>query len=335
MFSGILEKLERSSWQGKRVLFVKIGAIGDVVMALPLSRALRAQGAHVTWLVGRLPAPLVREYSEASEIIEVDDLALLAGGLALKLWTALKVFFRLLARSFDLILIGHSDPRYRLLVLGALGRKTFFRQPSSPGDFRHHSYDYVALADATIDPGRFLPRPRKAWTGKGSRIVSFAPGGAKNLLADDFLRRWPLTHYRALAERLLAAGYRVEILGAASDEWVLESFSGLPVQSQIGKLNLLELVETLAEREALITHDSGPLHLGGLAGLPVLGLFGPTKAQWRFPLKNPGHALELTKPLPCQPCYNGKAFAPCKDNQCLSQITPDQVFEALKEITES
>ncbi|MBX3017672.1 MAG: glycosyltransferase family 9 protein [Bdellovibrionaceae bacterium] len=325
---------------GKRVLFVKLGAIGDVIMALPLSRSLARQGVEVTWVCGQSLEPLVRTFSDAQIIETINDRKLFAGNLTAKLTVFVQVFLRFLGRRYDEVLIGHADPRYRLLFKGVRGPVFSFGSHLGgnriPTGTRHHSYEYLKLAtreDSSMapDPKQFMPRPLKVWKGQGSKVIAFAPGGARNLLADDRLRRWPITHYRKLAEELLANGFDVQIFGAPTDAWVMQSFQGLNVKNRIGELDLLGFVGALSEVEALVTHDSGPLHIGGLAGVPVFGLFGPTEGSWRFPIGNRGRILQLAEKLPCQPCYDGKNFAPCSDNRCLSAISPHRVFEEIQQ----
>jgi heptosyltransferase-2 len=325
---------------GRRILFVKLGAIGDVIMALPLSRYLARQGVEVTWVCGQSLEPLVRTFSEAQKIETVNDRKLFAGDLIAKLTVFVQVFLRYLGRSYDEVLVGHADPRYRLLFRGVRGPIFSFGSHLGgnriPTGTRHHSYEYMKLgtrldSGSAPDPREYAPKPLKKWNGKGSRIIALAPGGARNLLADDRLRRWPITHYRRLAEELLRHGYEVQVFGAPTDAWVLESFRDLKIKNRVGELDLLGFIAALSDVEALVTHDSGPLHIGGLAGVPVFGLFGPTEGSWRFPLANSGRLLQLPEKLPCQPCYDGKNFAPCQDNKCLSSLSPMRVFEAITE----
>lgn len=329
---------------GKRVLFVKLGAIGDVIMALPLSRYLARQGVEVTWVCGQSLEPLVRTFSDAHKIETVNDRKLFAGSLADKLTVFAQTFFRFLGRGYDEILIGHADPRYRLLFRGVRGPVFSFGRHLGgnriPTGTRHHSYEYLKLGSRqdsgqAPDPKLYMPKPLKTWKGKGTKVIAMAPGGARNLLADDRLRRWPIAHYRKLAEELIAAGYEVQIFGAPTDAWVLESFKGLNITNRVGELDLLGFVSALSSVEALVTHDSGPLHIGGLAGVPVFGLFGPTEGSWRFPFGNQGRVLQLTEKLPCQPCYDGKNFAPCSENRCLSSLSPLRVFESIQQVLRS
>lgn len=328
----------------KKILFVKLGAIGDVVMALPLSQYLVSQGHEVTWVTGQSVAPLVRNFSSAQFVEAVDDLQLFGRNRWAQLLAFSRIFLRYLGRHYDEILIGHADPRYASMFWGARGRLFKFGQIIAgtrlPNGTRHHSYEYLKLgtredSGLSIDPADFAPKPMKPWIGLGSKIIGLAPGGARNLLADDRLRRWPLQHYRNLAVQLIAAGYQVHIFGSKTDAWVLEAFDGLNVKSRIGELNLMDFLDALTEVEALVTHDSGPLHLGGLAQVPVIGLFGPTDGSWRFPLRNPGIALQLKNKFPCQPCYDGKSFANCAENLCLADLTPQLVFEKLQDVLKS
>lgn len=325
----------------KRILFVKLGAIGDFIMALPLSHYLVGQGHEVTWVCGKSVEPLVRNFSSAHHIRTVDDTQLLGRNRWRQLITFGRTFLTYLGRHYDEILIGHADPRYAWMFLGLRGKLVKFGQNIAgtrvPNGARHHSYEYIKLgtredSGSAINPADYTPKPLKPWIGSGSKIIALAPGGARNLLADDRLRRWPLNHYRDLAAQLIAAGYQVHIFGSSTDAWVLEAFKDLKIKSRIGELNLLGFLEALSEVEALVTHDSGPLHLGGLAQVPVIGLFGPTDGSWRFPIGNTGRALQLQKKLPCQPCYDGKNFANCTENLCLVKLTPQVVFENLQAV---
>ena len=62
----------------RRVLIVKFGAIGDVIMALPAARVLHAQGAQIDWICGKSTLPLLECYSWINAIC-IDDKALLQG----------------------------------------------------------------------------------------------------------------------------------------------------------------------------------------------------------------------------------------------------------------
>jgi heptosyltransferase-2 len=160
--------------------------------------------------------------------------------------------------------------------------------------------------------------------------VMIAPGGAKNVLRDDGLRRWPLEEYARVAADLAARSLRVVISGGAGDEWVSPAFADLPVVDLVGKTDLIQLASTIQACDLLITHDSGPMHLGFLARTATLALFGPTRPSERLAHGAKYAALWGGEQLACRPCYDGRNYAPCRNNVCIQSIRPEEVVaEAL------
>jgi len=165
--------------------------------------------------------------------------------------------------------------------------------------------------------------------GEDARRIALAPGGARNIARDNPLRRWPLDRYAALARQLLASGARVALTGGPTDSWVREGFAGLPVDDFIGATDLPGLVAFYRRCAAVVTHDSGPLHLARLAGTRVVGLFGPTLPAAFAPAAARTEVLWPAASLPCAPCYDGREFAACDDNRCMQLIGVPAVIAAL------
>ena len=163
------------------------------------------------------------------------------------------------------------------------------------------------------------------------QTIIVAPGGAKNALADDHLRRWPVENYARLISLLKERGAVVIVTGAETDAWVLPHFKGLAFENLIGRQGILELIETLKSADWLITHDSGPMHLAKLAGCRVIALFGPTNPHEKVSPREKIHVLWGGEDLPCRPCYNGKRYADCPYPTCLAQITPEQILRVIDE----
>lgn len=329
----------------RRILIVKIAAIGDVIMATSLLTHLREheKNAHITWVCGTTSAPLLKALGLVDELIEVDEAALFKGSLLDKVKAFYKLWKTLKLRFFDLILTAHSDPRYRLLSLFARtpNHRFFSRKNRSPLPGRDHSQEYLHLLLGTEGPDTPLAKlpawPLPPTPPRSSPTIALAPGGAKNLLRDDALRRWPVQHYVALAEKLLHSGINVLLTGSPSDTWILPHFAHLPCENLVGQTDLCQLVSLYQTCDLLITHDSGPLHLAKLARCKTLALFGPTNPLERISLTQSERitALCSTAPLSCRPCYDGKNYAPCKNNICMSSISPQRVFQTALQLTQN
>jgi len=85
----------------------------------------------------------------------------------------------------------------------------------------------------------------------------------------------------------------------------------------------------LKRSQAVITGDSGALHMATGVGTPVVALFGPTVREFgRFPYQ--AHATVVERDLPCRPCSRrGGRVCPLQHHECLRSIDPQNVFHVL------
>lgn len=334
------------------VLIVKVGAIGDVVMAIPAAAAAREAGddVRVTWLCGTAVEPLLRFVGVADELVLVDEQALWSASRLARIRAVLSVWRRLAGRRFDLVAIGHPDPRYRLLNLFVRARTTrsWHRGGRRPWPLwgRYHGDENVRLVlggDSATLPRRPYPTLRFPFHGRladelgncsNGRVV-LVPGSAKNPLRDDGLRRWPLEHYVELARRLVAEGRQVVLVGSPDDAWTREAFSGVDVADAIGRTSLVELCGLMQQSDLVITHDGGPLHLALLARARLIALFGPTSPHEKVPERDGVVVLWGGADLACRPCYDGSDYADCPLNVCLREITVDRVHEEAEQLIQA
>lgn len=318
----------------KTALIVKIGAIGDAIMALPLARALKERGFdEVHWLAGQGIVPILKIAPEITNRIVIDETKLFGGKFS-AISEILKTWKRL-PSSFDEIYILQGDRRYSYLIPPWISRKKIHWVRDRTR--RHHTFDYARLAFPKKEDNElsFAPyiRTNKSPPARKANSVCIFPGGAKNALRDDPLRRWPVEHFVALSKMLLGDGYEVTVLGSPGDSWIEPSFGALKskLNWQVGKTSLAQTLTILQQSRLAISHDSGPIHLASLVDCPVISLFGPTLGSTVAPLKYMHLAMSLEKPLPCQPCYDGRDYGNCTNNLCLKQLTPESVMKKVSE----
>lgn len=339
-----------------KIIIVKISAIGDVVVSLGVSTYIREKHpqATITWVCGKVIAPIIKATNAADELIIVNENNLLKGNFFKKSIELFKIWKRLFLRKFDLVIIGHTDFRYRLLVFPVwTGKTRIFRKTGRciPIAERYHGDEYLRLF-TDVDNFQMLstrlpkleislPSVLQQKISRKSEfkkpIIVLAPGGAKNILRDDSLRRWSIQNYINLAKRLIADDYQIVLIGGKEDDWVSSKFKDLEIIDIIGQTSLLDIVALFSVSNLLITHDSGPMHLAKLTNIPVIALFGPTNPNGRvsrycrnFVLTDKIieniHFIWGGKNLPCCPCYDGKNYANCANNVCINSITVDEVY---------
>lgn len=327
----------------RKALIVKLGAIGDVASVLPAAWKLHQSGTEIDWLCGTTVAPLLSCYSWVRPIV-VNDARLLGGRRRGAIGEILRTWRKLAGSSYDVCAVLQYDRKYRILTLPVRTRRLIALDQNARAfklvSERHHSAEFERILcdepdefrseDIAPVPPDLLPAnpmPPNGWI-----RIALVPGGARNLLRDDPLRRWPLDAYAALARILLGRGYELVLTGGPGDEWVEPGFSGLPLQNCIARWSIPQTLAFYQSCDCIVTHDTGPLHLAGLVNCGLVGLFGPTAPSKALPRRTGVAGLWGGERLPCRPCYDGRTFASCKSNGCMISITPERVAATVESL---
>ena len=329
-----------------RVLLLKFGAIGDVIMAIPAAHQLHLQGHEIDWVCGRPVLPILELYPWINAI-PIDDQALLKGSAFAKLRVLFALWRRLAGRRYVLAATLYYDARYRFLTAPIHAERKVQLSHTDrnlrliPG--RHHTDEFARILLAWPDqvrPQPLAPVPPRAFPAiplprNAKRRVVLAPAGAKNMMADDVLRRWQPENYVALATALIEQGTEVVLIGGPGDAWIQPLFITLPVMDFIGKLTLPATLALLDGADVLVTHDTGPLHLAGITRVAIISIFGPTDPHGRLPQRPGTVAIWGGEGFACRPCYDAHSFAPCPSNDCMAEITPAMVVAEIEALLAS
>ncbi len=328
-----------------KVLIIKIGAIGDLVRSLSMLNYL--ENSEITWVAGKNLSSLIKASDYRINLLTVDENKLFHGKIIERLLEVFKIWKKIGFRFFNQIIVAHSDWRFRIFSLFSWANQIRFfpkirnlKKDPLMRRIKNLSLEkvYISLA--------FFPFPKKAsflpfdypdikrdlaenLIETEKPLVAIVPGGAKNFLADDDLRRWPIEYYQELSSKLTLSGFQVLLIGSQTDMWVLPYFKDIAVKNLISKTALLDLVAIFRKCALVITHDTGALHLAALAKAKTLGLFGPTDPNVVIDKQLHPNVQVLTaeKKLDCLPCGNGRKFASCKTKKCLYNLTPEKVFK--------
>ena len=138
-------------------------------------------------------------------------------------------------------------------------------------------------------------------------------------------KAWPENRYKELIARLDEQGVPWLVVGRGKG-----LFPGNP-KDITGRTSVRESAALIAACSAMVTGDSGPMHLAASVGTPVIGLFGPTTKEWGFFPSGPRDCV-LEKELFCRPCsLHGKKGCSRK-GECLAHIEADAVMAALEDV---
>ncbi len=332
----------------EHILIVRLAALGDLVMTSTLLGRIRAERpqARVTWLCGARGAPLVRLFPGVDEVIVVDEQRLLRASPVRRAITMLGLWRELLRHRFTEVIIAHADRRFALIAVPCRGARVAMlsrnlSQLTNPIQGRYFGDEYARLLDPpemvgpittryevadvrarVIDTSAHVPPPT------ARPLVVMVPGGARNVLRDAPMRRWPVERYALVARSLIDAGCDVSLVGDDGDRWTLDAFAGVGVHDLLGTLTLEETLAVLARASLVISHDTGPMHLARAVRAPMIALFGPTMPRQMLGASR-GDVVTLWggDQLPCRPCYNGRDFADCHNNLCMQEISAQLVIE--------
>ena len=295
-----------------------LSSLGDVIHALPLARALRRAypAAHLTWIVEAREHALLRDHPDLDAVLPVDTrlwrrLIRRPAGARVVWATLARLRARIRASRFDVTVDAQGLIKSGLLTAstGAPLRIGFSpswcgewpnslftnRHVTPPREAAHVVEQYLALLEPLgvreAKPEFHIPaRPDaerrmeefldEQGITRHDTLVAFNPGASRQ----D--KRWPISHMRALAERLGAEpGVRVLLLWGPDEVHMARQIgAGLSTKAILAPPTDLDELTALLRRSALlVANDTGPLHLAAALGTPCLGLYGPTPARRNRP----------------------------------------------------
>lgn len=350
MMSSTLKVYEEATGQ-MRILIIKISALGDVILSLPSIRAIRAKypKAEIKVLVGLESKDVLKSSPYVDELIVCDFKKRDRGIMGF-----LRIAHILKSEDFDVVIDFQNNKRSHLLGFLSCaplrygynnGKFSFLlnRKAKDKGILMNpidHQMGVLALMQIyNIDKGVVLSPSSEdtSWAKKfleDNWIQPINPFVCINLESSPrwITKRWPVKHFVQVAEKLAKdLSVRVVITGkSAEDEWV-QQFVKLarckPV-STVGKTTIGQLMALIQKCGVLITSDSAPMHIAAGVKTPFVALFGPTEPKKHVaPLRK----CKVINKNKCKPCYKptcNRAYV------CMRSISPDEVYEAVRELLE-
>ncbi|WP_024872040.1 lipopolysaccharide heptosyltransferase II [Tolumonas lignilytica] len=150
-------------------------------------------------------------------------------------------------------------------------------------------------------------------------------------------KRWPEQHYAEIAQRWIAAGGQVWIFGSNKDQSVSSAIQKhLPAELQAschllaGKTSLEEAIDLLAACTKVVSNDSGLMHIAAAVKTPLVAVYGSTSPGYTPPLADKVQIVHTD--IVCRPCF--KRECPLGHLKCLKELPPDQVWQALNNLTD-
>jgi heptosyltransferase-2 len=145
-------------------------------------------------------------------------------------------------------------------------------------------------------------------------------------------KRWPAEHYAAVARQYLQQGWQVWLFGSGKDRSVSEEINALAgggCTDLAGRTSLAEAIDLLAQAQAVVSNDSGLMHVAAALGRPLVAVYGSSDPGFTPPLSTTARVLNLG--LECSPCF--KRDCPLDHLNCLRQLEPERVVKTLETLS--
>ena len=336
-----------------RILIVRLGALGDVVHAIPVAAALRRAypGARIDWLVSAKHREILDLVTAIDRRLVINDRGDAAGGSSI-----VAAIRELRAAHYEVVLDLQGLIKSALLarstgadrVIGFAARyareplaRLFYTEVYDPGrggifdprETRHvvainlSMLETLGITAVTPEfPIETSPSEAAARVARetGERYVLVNPGAAWPN------KRWPPDRFGALAAALRQrTGLASVVLWgpgerALADEVVAASSGAATVSPPTTVRDLVALSRGAA---LLVSGDTGPTHIASAVGTPIVGLYGPTRPSRNGPL-SPRDAV-VSRDTTCQ-CHHLRRCV--RDRMCLLDITVDEVATAAETV---
>ena len=321
-------------------------------MTEPLLRVLQARGERIT--VGALPwvAPVYRAMAAVAEVIE---LPFAHGGLQ---WSARRAMAKQLRNKFQRAIVCpnsfksavlpfwagisdrvgyHGEARYGLLTRRLPNPDKHARPPMVDW------YGALALsgAPANAQPQMQVPQQARqdAMAAHGLQAGSYfvlVPGAEYGPA-----KRWPAAHFATLAQQLLVRHQLpVLLLGSAKDADVCAQIASSVNAVQpgtchdlAGRTGMEQAIALIAQARAMVSNDSGLMHVAAALGVPQVAIFGSSSPLHTPPLSPLAQVVWLKNdanyqpPLDCAPCFERNC--PLGHTRCLGDISAEMILARL------
>ncbi len=333
-----------------KILVVGPAWVGDMVLAQSLFRLLeqRHPQLQLDVLAPAWTAPLLARMPEVDAAI---PLPFRHG--ELMLGERVRIGRRLRARGYDQAIVLPNTLKSAVMPLAArVPRRTGYR-----GEWRYGLLNDVRSLDRvklyrTVDrfvalglepnepPPAEIPAPHlvvkaqdveRALTRLGipkptRSVLGLCPGAEYGPA-----KRWPIEYYAEVARERLARGWDVWLFGSERDATVTGELNRLVdrgCRDLAGRTTLGEAIDLLSLADAVVSNDSGLMHVAAALGRPLVAIFGSSDPRHTPPLGARAEVVYLG--LSCSPCFEREC--PLGHLRCLYDIAPERTLSALNEV---
>jgi heptosyltransferase-1 len=339
-----------------KILVIKPSSLGDVIHALPFLKALKDTfpEALIDWVISRNLKGILEDNPFINELIIFNKDTwknMKRLGKTISEVSSLKK--KLQSKHYDIVvdlqgllrsgLISFFTPATQKIGFADAregSRYLYDKKVSVPADM--HAVDKclqvakelgadIRKVDFPLNVNRKAKDKLNKQLGDITDYVVIVPS------ARWISKRWPVDSFASLIRKI---SIPCIISGSKGDRKIAQKIKERarpatekrtergPVVDLCGKTDLKELTALIAGARAVVSNDSGPMHIAAALNIPTIAIFGPTDPSKTGPYRwqtNKNFKV-LKADVPCSPCRKKK----CREFECMSQVKAETVYKSLK-----
>ncbi|MDP3143170.1 MAG: GT4 family glycosyltransferase PelF [Candidatus Omnitrophota bacterium] len=330
----------------QNILVIKVGAIGDVILATASLRAIRNNfpAARIFCLVGKDSRQILQRcpYLTGMIIYDYQDNDKGYKG-------ALNIARELRRYNFDKVIDFQNNRKSHLISFLSMAAERYGYDNKKWGILLNHKIKegplplpavdhqfrvlemldikpedkYLELWPGEEDKDYIKELFDTEWLSEVENIVGINLAASERWLTTC----WPIEKIARLCDEIANRNMRAVITGTEKEADLARELLQL-VKSKpaifVGKTTIMQLACLIKRCKVYISGDSAPLHVAAAMKVAVIGLFGPTSALRHMP---PAEKFAVIKgKVDCAPCYKPN----CRNIKCMQAITVEEVLETIE-----
>ena len=171
---------------------------------------------------------------------------------------------------------------------------------------------------------------------KEDLVIGVAPGGGRSFGSEkNKFKRWDIEKFILLIEKIYnSLNAKVIVFWGPGEEdlvdKILDGSKKTPIVTPGSSIR--QMAALMKRCNIIVANDAGPLHIAVSQGVKTVSIFGPSDEKVYGPYPPSDDHITVTKHLACRPCYLAFKVPDCETRQCLQEITPEDVFRAVRSL---
>lgn len=329
----------------KKILVIKLGAFGDIVLITPALRALRQHFPEA-----QIEVVVKKEYKDVLQNCPYLDNLIILKNKSIKEICKRIIYLR--KKEFEIGIDFQNNKLSHLILFFSCVRERFGYRNKKFGFLLNRglvesktnldpvAHQFEALKKLGIELKHKRPELwiseydeeyaekflEKNWHTKNQMLIGIHVVASKRWES----KLWPAEYCAKLSDNLAQKlNARILFTGTAQDKDYIKAIIShthcKPINA-CGQTSFMQLGALIRRCRVFVSVDSAPLHIAAAVGVPFVALFGPTDPKRHLPYSE--KFVLIRKELKCAPCYRPR----CATKNCMRQIKVEEVQTAVLDL---